>query len=89
MRRDSEPVKLGAWLAAAAIFAAPFVALLYRAELGLVVMAVALGATTLLLRGMLTAVPGKAQRWLRLVVALNLVLALACLLAAGWLATRT
>jgi hypothetical protein len=88
MRRESDASRWGAWLAAAAIFLAPFIALLYRTEAGLTVMAIALGATSLLLRGALDAVPPDTRRWLRLIVVFNVVLLLACLLAAGWLIVR-
>ena len=49
MRTGSDPGRLGAVVAAVAIFAAPFLALLYRTEAGLVVMAIALGAVSLVL----------------------------------------
>jgi len=88
MRRGRDASRWGAWLAAAAIFVAPFIALLYRTEAGLIVMATALGAASLLLHGALDAAPQGARRWLRLMVFFNVVLLLACLLAAGWLIVR-
>ena len=88
MRRGSDASRWGAWLAAAAIFLAPFIALLYRTEAGLIVMATALGATSLLLRGALDVVPPGTRRWLRLMLLFNVVLMLACLLAAVWLIVR-
>ncbi len=75
-------------MAAGAIFLAPFIALLYRAEAGLIVMALALGATSLLLHGMVAAPPPRTRRWLRLLVAVNALIALACLVAAGWFLVR-
>ena len=53
MRERSNTARWTVWLAAGAMFLAPFIALLYRAEAGLIVMALALGATSLLLHGML------------------------------------
>lgn len=88
MRRRSDPARWSVWLAAGAIFLAPFIALLYRAEAGLIVMAFALGATSLLLHGMLDGAPLRTRRWLRLLVAVNVLMATACLLAAGWLVVR-
>lgn len=88
MRRASDPSGMGARLAAAAIFAAPFIALLYRAEAGLLVMALALGAVSLLLHDAIGAAPRHAQGWLRLVLGFNIALAGACLMAAAWLLLR-
>jgi hypothetical protein len=88
MRERSDTTRWTAWLAAGAIFLAPFIALLYRAEAGLIVMALALGATSLLLHGMLDATPPRTRRWLSFLVAVNILLALACLVAAGWLVLR-
>jgi TRAP-type C4-dicarboxylate transport system permease small subunit len=51
-------------------------------------MALALGATSLLLHGMVDATPPRTRRWLRLLVAVNILIALACLVAAGWLVLR-
>ena len=84
MRHGSDTVRWSVWLAAGAIFLAPFIAMLYRAEAGLVVMALALGATSLLLHGMVDEAPLRTRRWLRLLVAANVLIALACLVAAGW-----
>jgi hypothetical protein len=78
----------GVRLLALAIFAAPFLALLYRPEAGLIVMALALSAATLLLRDALpAAVPG-VRRWMRLAIGVNLVLAVACLVLAAALVMR-
>jgi hypothetical protein len=88
MRRGHDAARWGVWLAAAAIFLAPFIALLYQTEAGLIVMATALGTTSLLLGGALDAVPPDTRRWLRLMLVFNVVLLLACLLAAGWLIVR-
>ena len=88
MRERSNTARWTVWLAAGAMFLAPFIALLYRAEAGLIVMALALGATSLLLHGMLDGAPLRTRRWLRLLVAVNVLLALICLLAAGWFLVR-
>jgi hypothetical protein len=68
-----------------AIVAAPFIALLYDAAAGLGVMAAALAATTFLLAEAVSAAPVHARRRVRLVVALNLALAAACVAAAVWI----
>lgn len=88
MRRDGETGRMGARLAAAAIFVAPFIALFYRAEAGLVVMAIALGAVSLVLHGAVAAVPEHAHRRLWAVLGFNIVLAGACLALAAWLLIR-
>jgi hypothetical protein len=88
MRERSDTTRWTVWLAAGAIFLAPFIALLYRAEAGLVVMALALGATSLLLHGMLDSAPPPTRRWLRLLVVVNILIAMVCLVAAGWLVLR-
>ena len=72
----------------AAILAAPFIAWLYRAEAGLVVMALALGAGSFVLAGALDASPGHMRRWMRLGIGVNLTLAAACLALATWLLLR-
>jgi UDP-N-acetylmuramyl pentapeptide phosphotransferase/UDP-N-acetylglucosamine-1-phosphate transferase len=82
---DSGLARRGAWIAAVAILAAPFLALLYRTEAGLIVMALALGAVSLLLRDALREVSPQARRWLRLILGFNLVLAVACVALATWL----
>ena len=88
MRRGRDNARLGAWLATGAIFVAPFIALLYRAEAGLIVMALALGAVSLVLHDAMDAAPYDTRRWLRLLVVVNVLLLAACLLAAGWLVAR-
>jgi hypothetical protein len=49
----------------------------------------ALLATTMLVREATSSVPARAQRWLRIAVGVNLILAFACAIAAVWLLTRT
>jgi hypothetical protein len=88
MRQNGEATKIGLRLAAGAIFVAPFIALLYRAEAGLVVMAAALGAVSLLLRDAIGLAPQHARRRLRLVLGFNLVLAGSCLALAAVLFAR-
>jgi hypothetical protein len=78
----------GRLVMATAILTAPFIALLYRAEAGLVMMALALGAGSYLLAGVLDATPGQIHRWLRLGLGLNLTLATACVALAIWLLLR-
>jgi hypothetical protein len=73
---------------ATAILAAPFIAWLYRTEAGLVVMALALSAGSLVLADALDATPKQIHRWLRLGIAFNLTLATACLGLAIWLLLR-
>ena len=73
---------------AAAILAAPFIALLFRTEAGLVVMAVALSAGSFLIADSLGATPGQFHRWLRLGIAVNLALAAACVALAVLLLLR-
>jgi len=67
-----------------AILAAPFIAWLYRAEAGLVVMAVALSAGSYLLRDALAATPRQVRLWLRMGIGVNLALAAACVALAIW-----
>jgi len=73
---------------AASMLAAPFIALLFRTEAGLVVMAVALGAGSFLLADVLAATPGQFHRWLRIGVGVNLALAAACVALAVWILLR-
>jgi hypothetical protein len=88
MREGPNVGVAGARFLALAIVAAPFLALLYCPEAGLIVMALALAAATLLLCDALpAAVPG-ARRWLRLAIGVNLALAAACLVLAAVLAMR-
>ena len=65
-----------------AILAAPFLAFLFRAEVGLIVMAIALGAVSFLLAGALDAAHGRFHRGLRFGIGVNLVLAAACIAVA-------
>lgn len=88
MLRDSDAARVVKYLAVGAIFVAPFIAMVYRTEAGLVMMAIALGATSFLLHGTLDEMPSRTRRRLRLMVAVNVLLIVACLLAAGWLAIR-
>jgi hypothetical protein len=85
MRRVAASGRIGALGRAAAIVVAPFIALLVRAEAGLVVMAIALGATSMLLRDVLPATPLRTRRWLRLVIAISVALAVVCVALAAWL----
>ena len=71
-----------------AILAAPFIAWLYRAEAGLVVMALALSAGSFVLAGALDASPGHMHRWIRLGIGVNLTLAAASVALAAWLLLR-
>ena len=73
---------------ATAILAAPFIAWVFRAEAGLVVMAVALSAGSFLLADALGATPGQIHRWVRLGIGVNLALAAACVAIALWLLVR-
>jgi hypothetical protein len=68
-----------------AIFAAPFLALLYGLASGLVVMAAGLVAASYLLRNAGATTWLTARGWLRAALIVNLTLAFACLLAAVWL----
>jgi hypothetical protein len=65
--------------ASLAIFLAPFIGLLYAPEAGLALMATALAVSAYLLHDALIAVGAPRSR-LTLLVAVNLVLALACVL---------
>ncbi|MGH2613958.1 MAG: hypothetical protein ACRDJC_01860 [Thermomicrobiales bacterium] len=88
MQRNADVGRIGANVMAAAILIAPFIAVLVRIEAGLVVMAVALGATAVLLRVALPATPIATRHWLRLVIAINVALAVACAALATWLVLR-
>ena len=81
-------VRLRAAFLAAAVLAAPFIALLFRTEAGLVVMAVALGAGSFLLADALQGTPRQVHRRLRLGISVNLALAAACIGLALWLLLR-
>jgi hypothetical protein len=86
--KGSDLGRLRAAVLAAAVLAAPFIALLFRPEAGLVVMALALGAGSFLLADVLAATPGKFHRWLRIGICVNLALAAACVAVAIWLLLR-
>ena len=73
---------------ATAILAAPFIAWLFSAEAALIVLALALGAGSYLLAGALDAAPRHVQRWLRLGIGADVVLAAACGALAIWLLLR-
>jgi hypothetical protein len=64
---------------AGAMIVAPFVALLFRAEAGLAVMAAALIATAFLLREVLAVTAPGARRWVRAAIGVDLALAAICL----------
>jgi uncharacterized metal-binding protein len=70
------------------MLAAPFIALLFRTEAGLVVMALALAAGSFLLADALAATSRQFHRWLRIGIGVNLVLAAACVALAVWLLLR-
>ena len=88
MSKGSDLGRLRAAVLAAAMLAAPFIALLFRTEAGLVVMALALGAGSFLLADVLAATPGQFRRWLRIGIGVNLALAAACVALAVWLLLR-
>ena len=88
MSNGSDLGRLRAAFLAAAVLAAPFIALGFRTEAGLVVMAVALGAGSFLLADVLATTPGQFHRWLRIGIGVNLALAAACLGLAVWLLLR-
>jgi hypothetical protein len=69
---------------ALAMLAAPFLAFLYHPAAGLVVMAVALATAAFLAHGALAFAPPPARRWLRVAIVVNAVLAVVCVIAAGW-----
>jgi hypothetical protein len=78
--------RIGTAVLTVAMFAAPFLALLYGLAAALAVMAAGLVATSFLLR---TAVAGTslAERgWFHAALIVNLVLAFACLILSIWLA---
>jgi uncharacterized metal-binding protein len=79
---------LGRVVLSTAILAAPFIAWLFRAEAGFVVMALALGAGSFLLADALDAVPEEIHRWLRLAIGVNVTLAAACVALSIWLLLR-
>jgi hypothetical protein len=63
------------------VIVAPFLALAFRVEAGLGVMAIGLVAVALLVREAMAIVPESAERWLRALFAANVMLAGACLIA--------
>jgi hypothetical protein len=73
---------------AAAILAAPFIALLFRIEAGLLVMGVALSAGSFVLADALRVTHGQFHRWLRLGIGVDLALAVACIALAVLLLAR-
>ena len=77
--------RLGAVLGSVAILAAPFLAWLFRPEAGLLLMALALGAGSLVLADALNATPEHVRRWVRLGIGVNVALAVACVALALWL----
>jgi hypothetical protein len=85
MNKQSTKVRTTAIIMALAMLVAPFIAMLIRVEAGLIVMALALGAGSLLLREVLDAVPVRIHRWLRLGILVNVALASACVGLAVWM----
>jgi hypothetical protein len=83
--RDQNRIRVFTAALALAVFAAPFLALLYGPAAALAVMATALVAVTYLLRGAASKTSLAARGWLRLALTVNVALALACLIAAVWL----
>ncbi len=71
-----------------AIFISPFLALLFNPVAGLGLMAVALIATALLLREVAAGAHQSVRNRLRLLVGINLALAVACVAAAAWIITQ-
>lgn len=84
MRDEASQRRAITAMLAAAIFAAPFLALLVSLEAGLVVMAIGLLATSFLLRDALSDAPAGIQPKLRILLVVNLALAASCLIAVGW-----
>ncbi len=84
----TEPVarrRLMTLLLALAIFAAPFLGLLFDVKAALGLMAAALGTTTLVVREASRSATGIAGRWLNVLAGVNSALALACVAALIWL----
>ena len=88
MRHGTPPSRIVPFLLALAIFVAPFLGLLINVEIGLGLTAIALTATGFLLREAIAGAPEGARRSLRWVVALNGVLAIACIFAVVILLTK-
>jgi hypothetical protein len=78
MRQNPIPERVVAAVLAGSMLVAPFIALLYRAEAGLAAMVAALLATAFLLREVDASTAGNKRQWVRLAIALNLSLAIAC-----------
>ena len=87
MNDEPAPGRSGTIIMAMAILVAPFIAMLIRVEAGLMVMALALGAGSLLLREALGIAPDRVRRWLRVGIVVNVLLAAACVGLAVWLLT--
>ncbi len=85
MSRGPFAGRLGAALGSVAIMAAPFIAWLFRAEAGLLLMALALGAGSFVLADALDTTPGHIHRWIRLGIGVNVGLSVACVALAIWL----
>jgi uncharacterized metal-binding protein len=77
--------QLTAIILSMAILVAPFIALLIRVEAGLIVMALALAAGSLLLREVLDAASIRSRRWVHLAILVNLALAAMCVGLTAWL----
>lgn len=75
-RRQLAPVLL-----VGAVVVAPFLAFLYSPRAGLVMMTIGLGATAWLIRETLPAVAPPMRRRLQMLLAVNLALALVCVVA--------
>jgi hypothetical protein len=88
MSKGADVGRLRAAFLGAAILAAPFMALLFRTEAGLIVMAVALCAGSFLLADALRVTHGQFHRWLRFGIGVNLALAIACIALAILLMVR-
>jgi hypothetical protein len=86
--RDLNRNRVGTAALTLAIFAAPFLAFLYGLVPALVVMAFGLAAATYLLRSAVADTQIATRLWLRAALLINIVLALACLVAAIWLIVR-
>ena len=73
----------------AALMLAPLLALLFSPAAGLIVMAVALGTSVLMLLEVRTSAPLRLRHALGPIVALDMVLAVLCVIAAiWWIASR-
>jgi hypothetical protein len=85
MANGSIAGRFGAIVCSAALFLAPFIALIYSPELGLFVMAAALLATAYLLREALHAVGPGSRRWLRVAIGVDVAVAIVCVVVLIWL----